>query len=87
VIETLPIMSAMFYIGQSIELPEELIDKNRILVVRDDTDQPFDWQKVFKGLVRIRSSGTRPRNAYAAVTYEGYTGTIFLMMISTAEKR
>ena len=72
IIETRPIMSAMFYIGQSIELPEEIIEKNKILVVRDETGHPFDWQKVFKGLVRIRSSSERPRNAYAAVAYNGY---------------
>ena len=72
IIETRPIMSAMFYIGQSIELPEEIIDKNTILVVRDESGQPFDWQKVFKGLVRIRSSSKRPLNSYATVAYEGY---------------
>jgi hypothetical protein len=37
IIETRPIMSAMFYLGQSIELIEELIQQNNILVVRDET--------------------------------------------------
>ena len=65
-------MSAMFYIGQSIELPEALIEENLVPVVRDETGRPFDWQKVFKGLVWIRSSRERPRNTYAAVAYGDY---------------
>jgi hypothetical protein len=32
----------------------------------------FDWQKVFKGLILIRTSKERPRNSYAAVNYDGY---------------
>ena len=72
IVQTRPLISAMFYIGQSIELPEEVIEKNKILVVRDEKGQPFDWQKVFKGLMRIRSSSTRPSNSYAAVFYSGY---------------
>ena len=46
--------------------------ENKILVVRDETGQPFDWQKVFKGLMLIRVSREQPRNAYSAVNYEGY---------------
>jgi hypothetical protein len=32
----------------------------------------FDWQKIFKGLILIRTSKERPRNSYAAVNYDGY---------------
>ena len=72
IIETRPIMSAMFYLGRSIELPEGLIDDKTIQLVRDKDGQPFDWQKVFKGLIRIRTSAERPRDTYASVFYEGY---------------
>jgi hypothetical protein len=72
VIETRPIMSAMFYIGQSIEFSEEILEEKLVTVVRDETGQPFDWQKVFKGLIRIHSSSERPRKTYAAVAYQGY---------------
>jgi hypothetical protein len=85
VIETRPVMSAMFYIGQSIELPEELIGKNIMPVVRDETGRPFEWKKVFKGLVRIRSSSERPRNTYAQWPMETI-GTISRMMMWTVEK-
>jgi hypothetical protein len=53
--EIRPIMSAMFYLGQSIELPEEIIKQNRIHIAHDETGKPFDWQKVLCIYARRRS--------------------------------
>ena len=76
IIETRPIMSAMFYLGQSIEIPEEEIKSGSVNYAVDETGKPFDWQKVHDGLIRIRTSENRPSDPYVAVKY--YDGWFYI---------
>ena len=74
VVETRPILSAMFYLGQSIELPRDVLDAG--IVHSGDADdavgEPFDWNEVLQQLIRIKSSAQEPTNAYSAVQYGDY---------------
>ena len=72
VVETRPVLSAMFYVGRGIEIPQSVINAGMAHVTLDEDDQPFDWNRVLQGLIRIRSSSERPSNAYTAVRYGGY---------------
>jgi hypothetical protein len=72
VISTRPIMSAMFFVGQSIEIPEEIRQSGNAHMNMDLNGNPFDWRQVHSELISIHSSGDRPKNAYAAVKYNGY---------------
>jgi len=62
----------MFYIGQSIEIPEEIIKEGSVNINKDESGQPFDWRKVHDGLIFIRSSKERPRNTHVSGLYKGY---------------
>ena len=71
---TRPIMSAMFYLGQSIDIPD---DVRRSGVVNtgladDEQGEPFDWSVVFENLFRVHHARERPADAYASVQYDDY---------------
>ncbi len=59
----------MYFLSQSVQVPEEDIAAGRVTVTEDATGQPFDWQQVTQGLLTIKSSSKRPENAAVAVNY------------------
>ena len=63
------LMASLFYISQSVEPPPGDEVSGRVTVTRDPRGERFDWQEVTGGLMRIRSSDERPREAYSAVRY------------------
>jgi hypothetical protein len=72
VIRTRPLLSAMFYLGQSIDIPAEIVEAGGINISLDERGQLFDWRRLFDGLIHIRSADSRPPDAYAAVPYGPY---------------
>jgi hypothetical protein len=72
VIETRPILSAMFYLGHSIQIPEEVQAEGLVNTVIDDDGEIFDWSPIHENLIRINSSEKRPGSAYVSVNYGGY---------------
>jgi hypothetical protein len=66
---TRPVLSAMFFLSQSVEIPEDDISSNAVTVTLDDRGNAFDWQKVTAGLMNIRSSDVRPSRSYVATQY------------------
>ena len=71
---TRPIMSAMFYLGQGIEIPDEVRSSGVVNtgLADDEQGEPFDWSVVLDELFRVYSSREKPANAYAAVQYDDY---------------
>jgi len=59
----------MYFLSQSVEVPEEDIAVGRVTVTLDKSGQVFDWQGVTEGVMRIRSSQELPDNASVAVEY------------------
>ena len=72
VIRTRSILASMFFVGQSVQVPEEDIRAGNVHINHDDNGAPFDWRLVHDGLIRIHSSADRPKNVYAAVQYGKY---------------
>ena len=50
----------MYFLSQSVQVPEEDIAAGRVTVTEDATGQTFDWQQVTQGLLTIKSSSKRP---------------------------
>lgn len=72
VIETRPILAAMFYLGQGIRLPESVVEEGRAAVVRDPSGEPFDWAPVFADLFEVHSASWPPGSeSYMTVKYGG----------------
>ncbi len=59
----------MYFLSQSVEIPEEDVAAGRITVTRDEAGQVFDWQQVTEGVMRIKSSPQLPDNASVTVNY------------------
>lgn len=59
----------MYFLSQSVEIPEADVAAGRVTVTKDRTGQVFDWQQVTEGVMRIRSSSQPPDNASVAVNY------------------
>jgi hypothetical protein len=72
VIRTRSILASMFFVGQSVQVPEEDIRAGNVHINYDDNGAPFDWRLVHDDLIRIYSSADRPKNVYAAVQYGKY---------------
>jgi hypothetical protein len=59
----------MYFLSQSVEIPDEDITAGRVTVTMDDAGQPFDWQQVTEGLLAIKSSPQKPDNASVTINY------------------
>ncbi len=72
-IRTRSIASALFYLSQNIDIPEEHIEAGLITTTRNPDGSIFNWESTPAGSIfNIRSSETYPENAYLAVPYRGY---------------
>lgn len=73
-ISTRPIMSAMFYLGQSIEIPDQLRQAGVVNsgLAEGEQGEPFDWSVVHDELFRVHTARAKPDNAYAAIQYGDY---------------
>jgi hypothetical protein len=70
VIETRPILSAMFFVGQAIDIPEAHV--NRVHMNYDEDGKAFDWREVHQELIQIRSSESAPEDASVMVPYKDH---------------
>jgi hypothetical protein len=60
-ISTRPLISAMSYIAQGIEAPQQDLDSGKVRkTLRRDGSGAFDWQELLEGVFRVRSSPVPP---------------------------
>ena len=72
-IATVPrsLMGSLFYVSQSVEVPADDEDANRVTVSYYPQGNRFDWRAVTGGLMHIHSAKQRSHNAYIAIYYRG----------------
>jgi hypothetical protein len=68
-VATRSLMASLFYVSQSVEVPESDEKAGRVTVTHDAEGGRFDWQEVTGGLMRIRSAERRPQTPYVTVFY------------------
>jgi len=68
---TRPLISAMNYLSEGVESPERDVKAGKVRLTTTDGNAPFDWQDLLGGVMRIRSSDSRPEDASVAVNYRG----------------
>lgn len=66
------ILSCMYYLSESVELPKEDVDKGIVHVTRGPEGELFDWKQVLHELMQIKSSPVEPRDAYIKVKYRNH---------------
>jgi hypothetical protein len=62
----------MYFLSQSVDVPQEDITAGRVTITRDPTGKPFDWHQVTSGLMQIHSSKKRPENAAVVISYRNH---------------
>ena len=60
---TRSLLGIMFYLSQSVEVPERDIKKGRVTLTKTPDGGVFDWQEVTAKLLRIRSKMEEPDQA------------------------
>ncbi len=66
------IVSVLFYLSQNVEIPQEHIAAGLVNWTRTKDGKPFDWNNTPVGtLFKVKSSKTKPSNAYLSVPYRG----------------
>lgn len=70
-IKTRPIMSVLYFLGQSVEVPTACRNAGRANSAVDELGDPFDWSLVHGDLITIAASTTEPadRDVYVKVKY------------------
>jgi len=62
-INTRSLLGVFFFLSQSVEVPSADEFAGKVTVTTTKDGMPFDWSKVIGKVMRIQSSGLRPRNA------------------------
>ncbi len=70
-VSTRSLLGVLFYLSQSVEVPEEHEILGLVTVTEDASGVPFDWSKVTGDVMRISWSRFHPRGAAVAVRYRG----------------
>jgi hypothetical protein len=71
VINTRSMISIMYFLSQSVEVPAEDMDAGYVTRTLTESGQEFDWQQVLGGLLRIQFASSRPNSRCTAVEYRG----------------
>jgi hypothetical protein len=85
VVDTRPILSAMFYLGQGIRIPEAFQKEGSVYLNVDEKGQLYDWNELLSEIFTIHSSEKRPDRTYAEIEYAGYWFYIDIADIDTRE--
>ena len=80
-------MSAMFFVGQGIQVPDEWLEQGAVNVATDLSGDPFDWSQVHGDLMNISSSPSEPPTSgvYAKVEYARYWFYVDILDIDSKE--
>ncbi len=70
-IETRTVMGLLYYLSKGVDVPECDIANKQVRNTYYPDGKIFDWHQVTKDMIRIRTSKTKPYNAYVAVLYRG----------------
>ncbi len=66
------IISVLFYLAQNIDIPEEHKKAGLITVTKMQNGEEFNWSETPGGMLfKVRSSKTKPDNAFVTVPYRG----------------
>ncbi len=71
-VQTRSFMGVMYFLAQSIEVPEEDINQQKVAITSLENGDSFNWGKVTGKLARINSSSSKPSNAAISVNYRGW---------------
>ncbi|MDR0428586.1 MAG: hypothetical protein LBG86_00950 [Puniceicoccales bacterium] len=66
------IQSAMFYLSNGVQIPQNQIDSGLVTVTRHANGSVFDWSQMLGNIFQVHCSAEKPQDAYLSVFYRGY---------------
>lgn len=69
---TRSLLEIMFYLSQTVQVPEEHLQQGLVRTTVDAMGQPFDWTEMTGDLFRIYVSKKKPASAAVAIPFRGY---------------
>ncbi len=66
------VLGVLYYLSQTVEVPEEDEQAGRVTVTRTPSGERFDWREATGGLLQIRTADEEPENAYVRVQYRDH---------------
>lgn len=70
-IETRSLLGTMFYLSQSLEVPNSHREQGKVTITQYASGEPFEWSQVTGEILRIHSRFRLPGRPYVAVRYRG----------------
>ncbi len=70
-LDTRSLMGVLYFLSQSVDVPEEHIEDGLATQTRLPDGTPFEWSNVLDDLFHVHTSRTKPRGAAVAVRHRG----------------
>jgi len=71
-LRTRSLLGILYYLSQSVAIPEADAAAGKVTVTRHSDGSPFDWADVTRGLFHVSTATNRPDSAAVAVRYRGH---------------
>ncbi len=70
-LRTRSVMGLLYYLSQSVEVPEDDVRKGKLTTTKYADGSPFYWSDLFSNLFQIKSSSEKPSDAFVSIKYRG----------------
>ena len=70
-IQTRSLQETFYALSWAVQVPPEALKSGEVPTVQDPDGRPFDWEEMYKDLLNIHCSPTRPEKAAISVYYHG----------------
>ncbi len=70
-IRTRSVMGLLYYLSQSVEVPQEDVRDGKLTTTKYTDGRLFYWSDIFKGLFQIKSCSKQPSDAFVSMKYRG----------------
>ncbi len=70
-IRTRSVMGLLYYLSQSVDVPQEDVRKGKVTTTKYEDGRPFYWGDLFGDLFQIKSSSDKPSDAFVSMKYRG----------------
>ena len=70
-IRTRSVMGLLYYLSQSVEVPQEDVRKGKLTTTKYADGRPFYWSDLFHNLFQIKSSSEKPSDPFVSMKYRG----------------
>ncbi len=70
-LRTRSVMGLLYYLSQSVEVPEDDVRRGKLTTTKYADGSPFYWSDLFSNLFQIKSSSEKPSDAFVSIKYRG----------------